>query len=219
MTSSACCSTSCSSISTFGKPVRGRAHRDRRDRRLRPRPAGAGLRHRSPVPASLQADRLGRERRRGHSLLLWDLRLKVGHATRSIDECITPGQGGHDDPHRAARSALPARRQEAVRRDGDALRQGGGAGTGRISSRPSSPSARSAHRRAGQSRYLVEPNVKDGKGGLARPAHAVLDRQVRLSRPRPRGAVRPRRVRAGRIAGCSAAARTSCGRCAATCTS
>ena len=46
-----------------------------------------------------------------------------------------------------------------------------------------------------QSRYLVEPNVKDGKGGLRDLQHAVLDRQIRLPRARAEGAGRARRVR------------------------
>ncbi len=38
--------------------------------------------------------------------------------------------------------------------------------TAATSSKPSWPSARCAIRRQGESRYLVEPNVKEGKGGL-----------------------------------------------------
>ena len=130
---------------SVGESVRGRAHGDRRDRRLRPRPAGAGLRHRSAVPAALQADRLGRVGRRGDPLL------PVGHGAEGRPRHALgrrmhpPGQGGHDDPHRDPRGALPARRPQAVRRADDALRQGGRAGhRRRNSSPPSSPSARSA---------------------------------------------------------------------------
>ena len=47
---------------SVGEPVRDRAHGRGRDRRLWPRAAGAGLRHRSAVSAALQADRLGRVR-------------------------------------------------------------------------------------------------------------------------------------------------------------
>jgi [protein-PII] uridylyltransferase len=41
------------------------------------------------------------------------------------------------------------------------------------------------HQRMGDSRYVIEPNVKDGKGRPARPAYAVLDRQicVRVEQP------------------------------------
>ena len=42
---------------------------------------------------------------------LWDMGLKVGHATRSVDECIRQAQGRHDHPHRHPGGALPARRQ------------------------------------------------------------------------------------------------------------
>ena len=71
---------------------------------------GAGLRHRSAVPAALQADRLGRVGRRSDPLL------PVGHGPEGRPRHALgrrmhpPGQGGHDHPHRAPRSALPARR-------------------------------------------------------------------------------------------------------------
>ena len=50
------------------KPVRRRTHVDRRRGRLRARHAGAGLGCRPPVPASLQADPLGRADCRVHAL-------------------------------------------------------------------------------------------------------------------------------------------------------
>ena len=45
---------------------------------------------------------------------LWDMGLKVGHATRSVERMHPAGQGGHDDPHRDAGSAVPARRPKAL---------------------------------------------------------------------------------------------------------
>jgi [protein-PII] uridylyltransferase len=105
--------------------------------------------------------------------ILWDLKLKVGHATRSIDECIREGRA--DMTIRT--SLLEARFligdrplfDEFERRfDKDVV-----AGTA-----PAFVEAKLAERetrvsRAGSSRYLVEPNVKDGKGGL-RDLHTLF---------------------------------------------
>ena len=105
---------------------------------------------------------------------LWDIGLKVGHATRSVDECIR--QAKADMTIRTAileaRFLLGDRKlfDELI----DAFRQRGRAQhRAANSSPPSSPSARSASAAAGQSRYLVEPNVKDGKGGL-RDLHTLF---------------------------------------------
>src|SRR6202043_658892 len=104
---------------------------------------------------------------------LWDMGLKVGHATRSIDECIR--QAKADMTIRTAlleaRFLLGERKlfedmnarfikdvaQNSVR---DFV-------TAKLAEREE------RHRRAGQSRYLVEPNVKDGKGGL-RDLHTLF---------------------------------------------
>src|SRR6202022_110069 len=82
---------------------------------------------------------------------LWDMGLKVGHATRSVDESIRQARG--DMTIRTA--ILEARFDKEVV-------QGTAAEfvTAKLAEREE------RHRRAGQSRYLVEPNVKDGKGGL-----------------------------------------------------
>ena len=99
--------------------------------------------------------------------LLWDLKLKVGHSVRSVDELIALAKKRHDDPHRLPRGALAVGRREAVRRGHAPLPQGGGRRHAPPnSSPPSSPSATQRHVRMGDSRYVVEPNVKDGKGGL-----------------------------------------------------
>ncbi len=104
---------------------------------------------------------------------LWDMGLKVGHATRSINECIR--QAKADITIRTA--VLEARflfgdrklYDEMVARFDKDVTQG---------TAPEFVTAKLAereerHRRAGQSRYLVEPNVKDGKGGL-RDLHTLF---------------------------------------------
>jgi [protein-PII] uridylyltransferase len=104
---------------------------------------------------------------------LWDMGLKVGHATRSVDECIR--QAKADMTIRT--TLLEARYlfgevklfHELTARFDKEVAQG---------TAPEFVAAKLAereerHRRAGQSRYLVEPNVKDGKGGL-RDLHTLF---------------------------------------------
>src|SRR5215475_3682093 len=104
---------------------------------------------------------------------LWDMGLKVGHATRSIDECIR--QAKADMTIRTA--LLEARFLLGERKLYDDM-------SARFIKDVAQNSARDfvtakltereeRHRRAGQSRYLVEPNVKDGKGGL-RDLHTLF---------------------------------------------
>jgi [protein-PII] uridylyltransferase len=104
---------------------------------------------------------------------LWDTGLKVGHATRSVDECIR--QAKADMTIRTAileaRFLLGDRAlyDELVTRfDKDVVRNTAAefvaAKLGEREDRV---------RRSGQSRYLVEPNVKDGKGGL-RDLHTLF---------------------------------------------
>jgi [protein-PII] uridylyltransferase len=104
---------------------------------------------------------------------LWDTGLKVGHATRSVDECIR--QAKADMTIRTAileaRFLLGDRKlfDELVTRfDQDVVR---GTGTEFVAAKLGEREDR--HRRGGQSRYLVEPNVKDGKGGL-RDLHTLF---------------------------------------------
>src|SRR5712672_1390384 len=97
---------------------------------------------------------------------LWDMGLKVGHATRSVDECIR--QAKADMTIRTAvleaRFLLGDRKlyDELVARFDKEVVQGTTAEF--VAAKLAEREER--HRRAGQSRYLVEPNVKDGKGGL-----------------------------------------------------
>ena len=104
---------------------------------------------------------------------LWDMGLKVGHATRSVDECIR--QARADMTIRTA--ILEARflfgdrklfDELAVRFDKNVVQ---GTGPEFVAAKLAEREER--HRRAGQSRYLVEPNVKDGKGGL-RDLHTLF---------------------------------------------
>ncbi len=98
--------------------------------------------------------------------VLWDLKLKVGHATRSIDECIREAEGDF-----TTRTAI----LEARYLTGDTTLYTDLKNRFEHELVKSSAAEfvdaklRERDRRvekAGESRYLVEPNVKDGKGGL-----------------------------------------------------
>src|ERR1700704_1288088 len=104
---------------------------------------------------------------------LWDMGLKVGHATRSVDECIR--QAKADMTVRTAvleaRFLLGDRKlyDELVTRfDKDIVK-----GTAALFVAAKLAEREERLRRAGQSRYLVEPNVKEGKGGL-RDLHTLF---------------------------------------------
>ena len=98
--------------------------------------------------------------------ILWDLRFKVGHATRTIEQCVKLAQSDM-----TIRTGL----LDARLVFGDAglfgammarFRSSVVAGTAQayIDAKLAERDAR--HKRSGESRYMVEPNVKDGKGGL-----------------------------------------------------
>ncbi|HEY7302177.1 MAG TPA: [protein-PII] uridylyltransferase [Xanthobacteraceae bacterium] len=97
---------------------------------------------------------------------LWDIGLKVGHATRTVAESIR--QAKADMTVRTA--ILEARYLLGERRLYDELMSRfdkevvAGTAAEFVAAKLAEREAR--HRHAGQSRYLVEPNVKDGKGGL-----------------------------------------------------
>jgi [protein-PII] uridylyltransferase len=98
--------------------------------------------------------------------VLWDLKLKVGHATRSVEDCIREARADM-----TIRTSLLETRflmgDQALydtlvtRFDTEII----------ATSAPEFVEAKLKERdarvtKAGASRYLVEPNVKDGKGGL-----------------------------------------------------
>ena len=98
--------------------------------------------------------------------LLWDLGLTVGHATRSVDECVRLARS--DMTIRTA--VLEARYLTGDRGLYDTLvtrfdtQVAKNSGPEFIASKLAERDQR--HRQQGATRYLVEPNVKEGKGGL-----------------------------------------------------
>lgn len=98
--------------------------------------------------------------------ILWDLGLKVGHATRSIDECLRLSQADHT----IRTAVLEARYVCGYRPLFDELKARFSkevvavSGNDFVEAKLNERQKR--HAQTGESRYLVEPNVKDGKGGL-----------------------------------------------------
>ena len=104
---------------------------------------------------------------------LWDLGLKVGHSSRSLDETVRMAKSDL-----TIRTALLEARyvwgdqgvydEAAGRFDRDVL-----AGTARIFVAEKLVERDVRHKRMGDSRYVVEPNLKEGKGGL-RDLHTLF---------------------------------------------
>ncbi|HTQ14469.1 MAG TPA: [protein-PII] uridylyltransferase [Rhizomicrobium sp.] len=98
--------------------------------------------------------------------MLWDLGFKVGHATRSLAECVRLAR--QDSTIRTA--LLEARFLWGERKLFDELRKTFwsdiAAKTGQEFVEAKLGERDGRHVRQGESRYLVEPNIKDGKGGL-----------------------------------------------------
>jgi len=98
--------------------------------------------------------------------MLWDLGLKVGHASRNVEESLKLARADHTiqtaliDARLIAGDASLSQtfqtrfRKEVAQRDHTAF----------IAAKLKERDER--HLRAGASRYMVEPNVKEGKGGL-----------------------------------------------------
>jgi len=97
---------------------------------------------------------------------LWDLGFKVGHASRTIDECVKLSR----EDFTIRTSILEARRLTGDEKLAEELkrrfRQEVVKGTGAEFVAAKLRERDERHARAGATRYLVEPNVKEGKGGL-----------------------------------------------------
>jgi len=105
--------------------------------------------------------------------VLWDLGLKVGHATRSVEDCLRLAREDH-----TIRTAMLESRYlwgddklfaELKKRFFAEIAKGTAAEF--VQAKLDERDQR--HQRMGDSRYVLEPNVKDGKGGL-RDLHTLF---------------------------------------------
>ncbi len=96
---------------------------------------------------------------------LWDMELKVGHAVRTVDECVRLSKSDM-----TIRTSILDSRWLCGDRDlfdelDQRFQSDVVAGTGPEFIEAKLAERDNRHKRSGESRYLVEPNVKDGKGG------------------------------------------------------
>ncbi|WJR68334.1 [protein-PII] uridylyltransferase [Neorhizobium sp. CSC1952] len=105
--------------------------------------------------------------------VLWDMGFKVGHATRTVEECIRLSktdmtirtailESRYICGHEALVTELETRFDREIVAD---------TGPEFIAAKLAERDQR--HQKAGDTRYLVEPNVKEGKGGL-RDLHTLF---------------------------------------------
>lgn len=98
--------------------------------------------------------------------MLWDLKLKVGQATRSIDDCVRLAR----DDLTIKTAMLESRYLWGDRKLFNELRKrfygdvAEGTGPEFVEAKLAERDAR--HKKMGDSRYVLEPNIKEGKGGL-----------------------------------------------------
>jgi [protein-PII] uridylyltransferase len=98
--------------------------------------------------------------------ILWDLKLKVGHASRTVKDCLRLGREDY-----TIRTALLERRFIAGHQPLAAelrikLRDQLFKNTGAEFIEAKLAERAERHKRQGGQRYVLEPNVKEGKGGL-----------------------------------------------------
>jgi [protein-PII] uridylyltransferase len=98
--------------------------------------------------------------------VLWDLRLKVGHSSRTIKDCLKLGREDYTIRTALLEVRLLAGDAGLATDLGVRLWNDLFSGTGRefIEAKLAERGAR--HTKQGGQRYMLEPNVKEGKGGL-----------------------------------------------------
>ncbi|MCG8544280.1 MAG: [protein-PII] uridylyltransferase, partial [Alphaproteobacteria bacterium] len=104
---------------------------------------------------------------------LWDLGLKVGHATRSLDDCIRQAKADMTIRTGLLESRFVWGEQALFRELRQRFRAEVTAGTGPDFVEAKLRERDERHQRMGDTRYVLEPNIKDGKGGL-RDLHTLF---------------------------------------------
>jgi len=120
--------------------------------------------------------------------MLWDLGLKVGHASRTVDQCLKLAK----EDQTILTSLLDVRHLSGDEDLSETLyrqfRKTITRGKGRAYISEKLAERDNRHAQEGNSRYVIEPNIKEGKGGL-RDLHVLywitrfVDRDGKISDP------------------------------------
>jgi [protein-PII] uridylyltransferase len=105
--------------------------------------------------------------------MLWDLGLKVGYATRSISECIQLAKADITIRTTIIEARYLCGDRELFEKLMQKFQSGVVKGSGPAFVEAKLAERDERHLRMGDSRYVVEPNVKNGKGGL-RDLHTLF---------------------------------------------
>ncbi|SEM61464.1 UTP--GlnB (protein PII) uridylyltransferase, GlnD [Roseovarius tolerans] len=97
--------------------------------------------------------------------ILWDLRLKVGHASRTIRDCLRLGSDDFTIRTALLENRFLAGEDSLAAKLNQRLRDNLFKGTERQFTEAKLEERDARHEKQGE-RYMVEPNVKEGKGGL-----------------------------------------------------
>ncbi len=98
--------------------------------------------------------------------LLWDLGLKVGHAVRTVEECLRGARQDMTIRTNLLETRFLWGRRQLERELRRRLHREVIVGTGPAFVEAKLAERDDRHQKLGDSRYVLEPNVKEGKGGL-----------------------------------------------------
>ena len=98
--------------------------------------------------------------------ILWDLKLKIGHSSRSIDDCIRLGQEDYTIRTALLEMRLLTGNAPLAHELRDRLWKELFKGTQAEFVEAKLAERADRHQKQGGQRYMLEPNVKEGKGGL-----------------------------------------------------
>ncbi|WP_394179595.1 [protein-PII] uridylyltransferase [Yoonia maritima] len=98
--------------------------------------------------------------------MLWDLKLKVGHASRTVKDCVRLAREDYTIRTSLVEYRYLAGDEKLAKRLGARLWSDLFKGTAGEFIEAKLEERAERHRKQGGQRYVVEPNVKEGKGGL-----------------------------------------------------